>query len=114
MDFDMHLWNKFCGSQNICKARYEICNKWNVEIIQMNTDKDNIHFMMRIKPTTVINKLVAVMKQYITFHIWQKYGKYLKQYLLKEHTFFTDGYFVSSIGNVSADKLNAYIEEQGK
>lgn len=54
------------------------------------------------------------MKQYITFHIWEKYSKYLKQYLWKEHTFFADGYFVSSIGNVSADKLNAYIEEQGK
>ena len=79
-----------------------------------NTDKDHIHFMLRIKPTTVINKLVAVMKQNITFHIWQKYSKYLKQYLWKEHTFLTNGYFVSSVGNVSADKLNAYIEEQGK
>lgn len=61
-----------------------------------------------------INKLVAVMKQYITFHIWQKYNKYMKQYLWKEHIFFIDGYFVSSIGNVSADKFNAYIEEQDK
>lgn len=92
---------------------YEICNKWNVEILQMNTDKNHIHFMLRIKPTTVINKLVDVMKQYITFHIWQKYSKYIKQYLWKEHTLFTDGYFVSSIGTVSADKLNAYIEEKG-
>lgn len=80
----------------------------------MNTDKDNIHLMLMIKPTTVINKLVAVMKQYITFRIWQKYSKYLKQYLWKERTFFTDGYFVSSICNASADKLNTYIEEQGK
>ena len=54
------------------------------------------------------------MKQYIAFHVWQKYSKYLKQYLWKEYTFFADSYFVSSIGNISADKLNTCIEEQGK
>ena len=54
------------------------------------------------------------MKKYITFHILHKYSKYLKQYLWKEHTLFANGYFVSSICNVSADKLNACIEEHGK
>lgn len=100
--------------EDVEQYAYEIYNKRDVEMLQMNTDEDHIHFMLKIKPTTIINKLVAVMKQYITFHIWQKYSKYLKQYLWKEHTFFTDGYFISSIGNVSADKLNTYIEEQGK
>lgn len=32
----------------------------------------------------------------------------------KERTFFSDGYFISSIGNVSQETLKNYIENQGK
>ena len=31
----------------------------------------------------------------------------------KEHTFWTDGYFVCSVGNVSEEMLRKYIENQG-
>lgn len=54
------------------------------------------------------------MKQYITFHIWPKYNKYLIQYLCKEYIFFTNVYFIIFVGTISADVLTAYIEEQGK
>ena len=32
----------------------------------------------------------------------------------KEHTFWTDGYFVCSAGNVSEEMLRKYIENQGQ
>lgn len=32
----------------------------------------------------------------------------------KERTFWSDGYFISSIGEVSSDTLKHYIENQGK
>ena len=38
---------------------------------------------------------------------------YLSSFGRKEHTFWTDGYFVCSIGNVSEKMLKAYIENQG-
>ena len=31
----------------------------------------------------------------------------------KEHTFWTDGYFLTTIGNVSQKVLEKYIENQG-
>lgn len=31
----------------------------------------------------------------------------------KEHTFWTDGYFACSVGNVSEEMLKRYIENQG-
>ena len=31
----------------------------------------------------------------------------------KEHTFWTDGYFACSVGNVSEEMLRKYIENQG-
>ena len=33
--------------------------------------------------------------------------------MLLERTFFTDGYFVSTIGEVSAETLRKYIQNQG-
>ena len=45
--------------------------------------------------------------------VWKKYGDLLRHNFYKEHTFWTDGYFVSSIGNVSQETIKKYIENQG-
>ena len=37
---------------------------------------------------------------------------YLRKHFWKEHTFWTDGYFVCSVGNVSEEMLRKYIENQ--
>ena len=38
----------------------------------------------------------------------EKHTEYLKNHFWKEHTFWTDGYFACSVGNVSEEKQ--YIE----
>ena len=55
-----------------------------------------------IETTSNINlsNLVRTMKSYITYHIWEKYPAYLSKCFWKEKTFFSDGYFISSIGNI--------------
>ena len=71
----------------------------------METDKDHIHYMIETEPTMSISKIVNLMKSYTTYHIWKRYPDYLRKYFWKEHTFWTDGYFVCSVGNVSEGKL---------
>ena len=53
------------------------------------------------------------MKSYTTYHIWERYPNYLRKHFWKEHTFWTDGYFACSVGNVSEEMLRKYIENQG-
>ena len=79
----------------------------------METDKDYIHYMIETEPTMSISKIVNLMKSYTTYHIWKRYPDYLRKYFWKEHTFWTDGYFVCSVGNVSEEMLRKYIENQG-
>ena len=67
----------------------------------METDKDHIHYMIEIAPNISISKVGNLIKSYTTYHIWNKHQKYLLKHFQKEKTFYTDGYFVSSIGNVS-------------
>ena len=79
----------------------------------METDKDHIHYMIETEPTMSISKIVNLMKSYTTYHIWEKYPEYLRKHFWKEHAFWTDGYFVCSVGNVSEEMLGKYIENQG-
>lgn len=58
-------------------------------------------------------RLAHDLKSYTTYHIWKRYPNYLRKHFWKEHTFWTDGYFACSVGNVSEEMLKKYIENQG-
>ena len=75
----------------------------------METDKGHIHYMIETEPTMSISKIVNLMKSYTTYHIWKRYPQYLRKQFWKEHTFWTDGYFACSVGNVSEEMLKRYI-----
>ena len=105
-------------SDDIKQFSYEICQKHKVIIRYMEKalkrfDKDHIHYMIETEPTMSISKIVNLMKSYTTYHIWEKYPNYLRKHFWKEHTFWTDGYFACSVGNVSEEMLQKYIENQG-
>lgn len=98
---------------DIKQFSYEICQKHKVIIRYMETDKDHIHYMIETEPTMSISKSVNLIKSYTTYHIWERYPNYLRKHFWKERTFWTDGYFVCSVGNVSEEMLRKYIENQG-
>ena len=66
-----------------------------------------------IIPNINLSILIKTLKSYTTYYIWLKYENILKHYFWKERTFWTDGYFICSIGSVSENQLKAYIENQG-
>lgn len=66
-------------SEDIKQLSYEICNKHNVIIHEMETDKDHIHYMIETEPNTNISNLVKVIKSYTTYHIWNYYTDYLSK-----------------------------------
>ena len=83
------------------------------DIEVMETDKDHLHMMVRSDPKLSPLQIVRRLKQMSISAVWKKYGDFLRQNFYKEHTFWTDGYFVSSIGNVSQETIKKYIENQG-
>ena len=65
-------------SDDIKQFSYEICQKHNVVIKYMETDKDHIHYMTETGPTTSVSKIVNLMKSYTTCHSWaSKMVRYL-------------------------------------
>ena len=92
-----------------------IAKEINITIIEINVDKDHIHILIKYDPTESVVSIVRSFKQISTFRIWRQNNNnsILNKYFLKERTFWSDGYFACSIGNVSIDIIKKYIEEQG-
>ena len=108
---------KLLSSPNIAsdikRLSIEYCQKHNVVIHYMETDKDHIHYMIETEPNINLSDFVRTMKAYTTYHIWKLHKEHLSRHFWKEKTFWTDGYFICSIGNVSEKQLRKYIENQG-
>lgn len=93
---------------------FEISQKYDFEIKVMESDIDHIHFLISSTPQIAVAQIVRVLKQESTVRIWKLHYNFLKKHFWKEHTFWTDGYFCTTIGDVSQKTLERYIEEQGK
>ena len=57
--------------------------------------------MIETEPNINLSDLVKTIKSYTTYHIWGFHKEYLSKQFWRENTFWTDGYFICSIGNVS-------------
>ena len=80
----------------------------------METDKDHIHLLISYPPSISVTSIVRKLKQESVHHLWLHYYSFLKKEFWKEHTFWSDGYFVCSIGEANPDTIRKYIENQGQ
>ena len=99
--------------EDVKQIMYDISKRYDFEIKEMEVDKDHIHMMIESVPKISPLQIVRVLKQQSTIQMWRKYSKELKKYYWAENTFWTDGYFVSTIGEVSSKTLKHYIQNQG-
>ena len=99
--------------EEIKQIMKDISYKYDFDILEIEVDKDHIHIMIESVPKLSPLMIVRVLKQQSTQVIYGRYRNELKKQFWKENTFWTDGYFCSSIGEVSSETLKRYIENQG-
>lgn len=94
---------------------YNIADAKNLSILEMEVDKDHIHLLVQYNPTRSILQIVRDFKQISTYRIWRQNNNHynLRTHFWKEKTFWSDGYFACSIGNVSKETIEKYIQSQG-
>ena len=70
--------------------------------------------MQEYRKKLLMSKQISDDIKQFSYEICQKH-KVIIRYMEtdKEHTFWTDGYFVCSVGNVSEEMSRKYIENQG-
>jgi putative transposase len=84
----------------------------NFEVERMEGDGDHIHILVSAKPRMSPSQIVSLIKQKTTYELWQTHGMELKREFWKEHTFWSPTYFIMSVGSVSKDAVDRYIENQ--
>lgn len=83
------------------------------EVEVAEADRDHVHLLVSAPPALSPLSIVRRLKQVSTCFLWLHCGHLLKRAFWKERTFWTDGYFVCSVGNVSQAVVRKYIESQG-
>lgn len=91
----------------------EVGDESDFDIDIAESDKDHIHLLVSAPPKLSPLSIVRRLKQVFTRRIYELHGSSLRKAFYREQTFWTDGYFVSSIGDVSQETVRKYIENQG-
>ena len=99
--------------EDVMQYIFDICKRKHWHVRRMEIDKDHIHILMQYNPTDNVSQIVSTLKSYSTYHIWKKHSNYLKTHFWKKNSFWSDGYFACSIGNVSKEIIEKYIANQG-
>ena len=85
---------------------------YDVEIIEWNHDKDHVHTILSISPSTNLNKYVNAAKAASSRLIKKEFPDItLKLY---EDSFWTRGFYVNSTGSTQIDVVKNYILSQGE
>lgn len=92
-----------------------VAKEQDFQIIEMEIDKDHIRLLIHYCPVQSILDIVRLLKQISTYRIWRQNNNdaYLAKQFWNNRTFWSDGYFACSVGNVSKDIIVKYIENQG-
>lgn len=105
------LYNDFRNA--IKQYIFDICVQRRWYIKRMETDRDHIHILLQYNPTDSITKIVSSLKQQSTWLAWKSHGAMLQKHYWRERTLWSDGYFAASVGQVSQETIERYIEQQG-
>jgi putative transposase len=90
----------------------DIAANKNFSIEKMESDKDHIHILVSAKPNISPSQIVSNIKQVTTYQLWQNYSSELSKEFYKKHTFWSPIYFICSVGSVSKEAIERYIENQ--
>ena len=83
-----------------------------INIKEINHDKDHLHLLVSIPPTTSVGKVVGIIKQNTARFLKQKFP-FLREVYWGTESVWSEGYFVSTVG-IDSKIIEAYIVSQGQ
>jgi len=89
----------------------EICKKYGYEIIEIEVMQDHIHLFVSAKPTVAPTDIVRTLKSITAIQLFKEFPSF-KKFYSRCGSLWSKGYFVSTIGKVSTETIQKYIQEQ--
>ena len=88
----------------------EISERFYVEVLNIECNKDHFHMIFKAKPTLDIPRYINAVKTITSREIQRNFPK-VKEKLWKG-VFWSSSYFLATTGQVTLDVLKRYIERQ--
>ena len=90
----------------------EISKRYEIIFLEIGTDKDHVHFLIQAVPTYSPSKIIQIIKSITAREVFKRVPEVRKQ--LWGGEFWTDGYFVSTVGQHGTEKIiTEYVRKQG-
>lgn len=96
--------------KQLCLQCADQSTKFEIQTVEVDTD--HIHFIINYSTHETIKNIVKQLKSYTTFHIWNRHESHLKTVFWKQKMFWSNSYFVCSVGDASRETVQRYIETQ--
>ena len=96
--------------KNIC---LEISKRYEIEFIEIGTDKVHVHFLIQSIPAKSPSKIIQAVKSITAKEIFKLHPEVKEQ--LWGGEFWTKGYYVNTVGRHGDENtIQAYVQSQGK
>jgi len=91
----------------------EISERYEIEFLEIGTDKDHVHFLVQSVPMYSPTQIVRTIKSITAREIFRRVPEVKKK--LWGGEFWSKGFFVSTVGRHSDERgVSFYVKNQGK
>ena len=85
-------------------------NRWKID--ELNIKQDHIHMLIRLRPDVSVSKVVQLFKGKSSYVIRKEFPDLKEFYWGRTKSFWSDGFFVETVGQIDEAKLKEYIRNQ--
>lgn len=90
----------------------EISKRYEIEFIEIGTDKNHVHFLIQSVPMNSPQKVIQIVKSITAREIFKRAPEVKRK--LWGGKFWTDGYYVNTVSrNGNEETVRNYVKEQG-
>lgn len=91
----------------------DIADLYEIEFLEIGTDKDHVHFLVQSVPSYSPTKIFTMIKSLTAREVFARVPSVKKQ--LWGGEFWTDGYYVGTVGqHATEDAIEQYVKNQGQ
>jgi len=91
----------------------DIADRYQVDFLEIGTDKKHVHFLVQSVPTYTATKIITMIKSLTVREVFARVPSVKKQ--LWGGEFWTDGYYVGTVGqHATEDVIRQYVKNQGQ
>jgi REP-associated tyrosine transposase len=91
----------------------DIADRYQIEFLEIGTDKDHVHFLVQSVPAYSPTKIITMIKSLTAREVFARVPSVKKQ--LWGGEFWTDGYYVGTVGqHATEDVIKQYVKNQGQ